>query len=458
MQLMALYAGANNLLAAGSPNAVNDIIDNPMFAGSLDSLSRVIQVCDSWFAFIVSFAAFFIISAAMLKNVIAGMYCSNKKLFDKVNEVKNNFVGDIEGKTQSLGKFRGVGTFGVFLLRMLPDPKELSEFQDDTIEPRDYFMKAIPQMVGVVMIGVVIYNGYYKDLLGKTATLGSTLIEKFIVDVDPVEGFNKLLGWSSKANLASEEDTSEAGQLIYKISKDMYHNVVTFYTDQSELNAKNSIASTIETWVNNQITSNATPYLDPTKWKASTKIIKVLNQPNLAVVQKTGDEQVIQSWAMQIAALNLDTKYHKGEDWWLQVIVVYDRVRDKSVTSLGVVTDGTLQVPPNKISIETKNNVTRTKIAMTTQELKYLNLSSAKINGSFSVTAGSDGLYVDSNIVNLLANGVSITGMTYTAGGNSAYIKTVKKGSASVYQITSSKGNVDLGSEFTLTTSGSEKK
>lgn len=448
------------VILAGNPDAVNDIINNPMFAGSLESLSKVIQICDSIFAFIVSFAGFFIISSAMLKNVIAGMYCSNKKFFDKVNEVKNNFVVGIDGKVQHLpGAVRGVGTVGVILLRMMPDPKEISEFQDDAIEPRDYFIKAIPQMIGTCMIGVCIYNGYYKQLLGKTATLGSYIVEKFILDVDPVEGLNKILGWTSSPNMASSEDTSESGKLTYSIGKEMYHNVVSFYTDQTELNAKNSISTSIESWVSGQVSANSTPYLDTSKWEYSIKVMKVLNQPNLAVVEKVGDEQVIQSWAMQIASLNLDTKYHKNEDWWLQVIVVWDRVRDKSVTSTGVVTDGTLLVPNGQMTLTTIGGVEYTLIKMSSSQLNYFTANGTKVNNTYALSkdANSGGILIKGDVRNIIKSGGSVSGFTYTCGGNSAYVTSIKLDTnVSVYQIESSKGTVDLGKSFTLETSSKD--
>lgn len=456
MEALKFYSMAFDFLT-GNPDAVNDIVNNPMFAGSLESLSGVIQVVDSWFGFIVSFCGFFIMSAALLKNAIAGIYASNTKLFDKVNEVKNNIVTTADGKVKSVnnGAIRGVGTVGVFFLRLLPDPKELSDFKDDTVSPRDYFIKAIPQMIGVAMIGVVIYNGYYRDLLGKTANLGCAIIEKFLIDVDPVEGFYKALGWASKPDLASAEDDSVSGRLTNKISYEMYHSIVSFYTDQNSLNARNSIASTVEAWAANQVTSNCQPYFDDTKWKYSVKVTRVLNEPNLSNINKSSDEQVVQAWSFPISSLSLDTAKHKGEDWWLRVIVVWDRVRENtSTTSKGVVTDGVLNIPTAKVKDTKSNGVSKVVIQMTEQEAGYFAVgSTAKVNNSYSITKTNNGLIINgATIAELnLDGGATISGLYYKAGDNTATIRSLKRGGSKTFTITSSKGSVEVGNSFNLT-------
>ena len=443
-------------IATGNPNAVDDIINNPMFAGSLDSLSKVIQVCDSWFGLLVSFCGFFIMSAAMLRNAIAGVYASNTKLFDKVNEVKNNVVTTADGKVKTVnnGFVRGVGTIGVFILRLLPDPKELSEFKDDNVTPRDYFIKAIPQMIGVAMIGVVIYNGYYRDLLGKTANLGCAIIEKFLIDVDPVEGLNKMLGWASQPDLASSEDDSMSGKLTNKISYEMYHSVVSFYTDQSSTTAKNSIATTVENWASNQVAANCQPYLDESKWKFSVKVTRILNEPNLANINKTSDEQVVQAWAFPISSLSLDTAKHTGEDWWLRVIVVWDRVRENVKTSSkGVVTDGTLLIPQSSKKDTTVSGSKQIVLQMTKAQASCFIAKSAKVDGKYSLTVSDSGLIISGATSSALdlKNGVDVSGLYYSAGDNKAYVKTLKV-EGSTYMVTSSKGSVKVGEGFNLTT------
>lgn len=461
MTVLSFYDLVFQFLTIGNPDAVNDIIRNPMFAGSLESLSWIIQVCDSWFGLLVSFCGFFIMSAAMLKNAIAGMYASNTKLFDKVNQVKNDWVTTADGKVHSVNSrfIRGVGPIAVFLLRLLPDPKEISEFKDDNISPRDYFLKAIPQMIGVAMIGVVIYNGYYRDVLGQTANLGCAIIEKFLLDVDPVEGLNKMLGWASQPDLASAQDDSMSGELTEKIASEMYHSIVSFYTDQDSTGVRNSIAATVESWASNQVISNCQPYLDESKWKYSVKVTRILNEPNLANIAKTGDEQVVQAWSFPISSLSLDTAKHTGEDWWLRVIVVWSRVREDVKTSMtGVVTDGTLLMPNANVVNETVNGSKQVLIRMDKSKASCFIAKSAKVDGNYTLVITDKGLVIKGATRDILGleNGVNVSGLYYAAGDNKAYVKTLQiKGNT--YMVSSSKGDVEVGQSFNLTTTTSGK-
>ena len=73
-------------ITLGTGDAVNDILLDGRFAGAIESISFITKFVDHWFTVIITATAFFIISAAMLRNVMAGAYCSNHKFWDKVAE------------------------------------------------------------------------------------------------------------------------------------------------------------------------------------------------------------------------------------------------------------------------------------------------------------------------------------------------------------------------------------
>ena len=56
------------------PNAVNDIIMSSEFEGATEAVESIVGVIDGGFAFFISIIAFFIISVALLRNVLAGAY------------------------------------------------------------------------------------------------------------------------------------------------------------------------------------------------------------------------------------------------------------------------------------------------------------------------------------------------------------------------------------------------
>ena len=161
-------AVAEDGIRLGTGDAVNDILMDNRFAGAIESISFITKFVDHWFTVIITATAFFIISAAMLRNVMAGAYCSNHKFWDKVAEAheKSDAISIASiGQYVSGKQFMNTTGGGLrdALLGLVPNIKAWTDFDDVDIEPKQYFMKAIPQMLACVIIGVFIYNGYYRN-------------------------------------------------------------------------------------------------------------------------------------------------------------------------------------------------------------------------------------------------------------------------------------------------------
>ena len=375
----------NVIMAVGTNDVFSDIMNGPRYKGAVSALKGVTAAMDTIFITFISICAFFIISAALLKNVIAGVYASYPKLFDTIHEVKLAAINKVQG-------INTIGSFGSALLKLIPDIKVMSEFADDNIQPRDYFIKAIPQMICAVMIGVVIYNGYYRDIVVKFAEFGSTMIERVLFRVDPVQVFDNLTNSFGTPKLASDVSDDSKSELISKITKKMYANTISFYTDIVTADAKTQLAASMEQWVTAQINSCAS-YTDDTKYKASFQVDKVLGDIDVSTVNKTADEEVVRAWVVPYSQFNINSGEHLNEDWRMRVIVKFSKVHGK-VSSTGTVAAGQLQVP-NSYKTTPTGRTDYDLIKMSTNELKGLVAgNSFKIGGISAEIDKTQGIIV----------------------------------------------------------------
>lgn len=232
------------------PNAVQDILLNPRYEGMMSTISGVTDVVDGGFMTVITFVAFFIISVALLRNVLAGAYCAFPKFWDQVahaHEENENtaFFEQIKGIKDSY-KTASMGSIKTFVLRIVPNIKCLTDFEDDTLSPKSYFIKAIPQMIGVVIIGVFIYNGYYRDFTAVIANTGSELIERTVLSFDPVGAFDTIMNTAGKPAFATDGALTAFGKNKNKVANDIYSNIIAKYTDIKDANSKAELASQID--------------------------------------------------------------------------------------------------------------------------------------------------------------------------------------------------------------------
>lgn len=324
------------MYAAGT-DVFSDILNGPRYQGCVTAIKGVTAVIDNIMIFFISVCAFFIISCALMKNVVAGTYASYPRLFDQIHDAKLFAMDNVRSHLGTMGPIVA------FILGLLPDIKEMSEFKDDTIEPKDYFLKAIPQMICAVMIGVTIYNGYYRDIVVKVAQFGSTMIERILFKVDPVQVFDNLTNGFGTPTLGSDASDDSQSKLISNITKKMYAKTISFYTDVVTAEAKTSLASKMEAWTSDKI-KGLSQYTDDKKYKASYQIDRILGDVDMTTVNKITDEEVVQGWIVPYSEFNIDSGEHLNEDWRLRVIVRFNKRHDGAKSS-GTITNVTLNIP-----------------------------------------------------------------------------------------------------------------
>ena len=161
------------LSASGDANnAFNDILNNTRWQGNMDTISPIVGIIDVGFTTYLTIIAFFIIMAAMSRNILAAGYCAFPKFFDQVHEAHMevadqswfNRFGTVDG-WKSRFQEMNMSTIKKFFMRLVPDIKVLTDFEEGVYDFKSYFIRAIPQMLAVVCLGAFIYNGFYRAVI-----------------------------------------------------------------------------------------------------------------------------------------------------------------------------------------------------------------------------------------------------------------------------------------------------
>lgn len=235
-----------NVFAEGTSDAVADIMNNERFAGAISSIEWLTTRIDYWFTMAITAAGFFIISASLLKNACAGAYCSNHKFWDKVAEAHEKsesiqlsqlFGGGIKDK------FMNISTSGIkdAILCIIPNIKAFTDFDDADIEPKQYFIKAIPQMLGCIMIGVFIYNGYYRDTAATVGNFGSEICSRVFSSVDPAAWVDKLTQTTGTPPCIYKNDQTLEGKALYEVSTALYRAYLSISTGITSMEDKTNL-------------------------------------------------------------------------------------------------------------------------------------------------------------------------------------------------------------------------
>ena len=324
------------LAAQGDPDAISEVLQGKRYEGAIEEIQPLTQIVDKVGIMFITGTAFLIITVAIWRNVLAGAYAAFPRFWDQVHDAHDE-VKD-QGWLQRIQGIRGnAASFNMsslkrMMMRIVPDIKVLTDFEDDTVEPKTYFTKAIAQMIAVVMIGVFIYNGYYRDVTIQVASFGSEIFQRTIMGVDPVEVFDRVLNTAGMPEFSTDNALDTAGKRKNEVSKLVYKKLITKYTDISTAEDKAKVAAGIETNINAWLDSNAVKqYLTKDQWKMSVDCTLTTNETTLKSKTTSSDKNMVsfaKSWNTDTFQLNT-TKF-TDETWYVTAVVVFQKTNIKN--------------------------------------------------------------------------------------------------------------------------------
>lgn len=229
--------------------AAEDILNNPRFEGAINTIKGVTQWTDVGFATVITFVAFMIICVSMLRNVLAAAYCAYPKFWDHVNEAHKNKQGKgFIQQTFSMfqgGPRGGTGggqSVGDIIYGVIPDIKRMTDFEEGKFSAKHYFMKAIPQMLICVSLGAFIYNGTYRDVAALWVDTGTTLINRTLLEIDPIAMFDDFTGTAGRPVFRSDNAVDQFTQNQNEIATDLYTQIIGTFKDIRSAEQKRLLA------------------------------------------------------------------------------------------------------------------------------------------------------------------------------------------------------------------------
>jgi len=315
-------------------DATVDILQGDRFSGAVEWVNKIGKFVDNWFMAFISFISFFIISASCLRNVLAGAYCVFPKFWDKVYEAHQQgqqlTIASMQSYFTGGGwKNTSTGSITTFLLRILPNIKVLTDFENaQDVDYKQYFMRAIPQCVLAVFVGVFIYNGYYRDVMIVTSQFGSRLTLNALTSISPDDILYKLSNISGIPDYPIKNATSGTDYIANQYLTAVVKSINGDFPDQAEKKNKEKLYNALSDWASNHFATEFAEYQDTEVWSVSIsdagrKSTKTESKSDgLSADGMVYRKQVYVS-SSELLSLGMNTEYNKGEEiyYWANVIM-----------------------------------------------------------------------------------------------------------------------------------------
>lgn len=284
-----------------------------------------------WIAVIViSIVGFGIVMATLLKNALHGLYAVSPKFWDRVDEAKKSSLrGNNSGGNEIT---RVMGSISIVFLNCLPNVKALTDFDDEVLDAKAYFMKAIPLACIQIFIGVFIFFGYPARVAEKFSDFGRGLFDVVLMNVDPLAWVQSLPDKFAVVSLATDGSKSDVDQAINKIAKEVFNTYVGELDDMTK-EKRLEISKQIEQWVIENTEKEYSTYCNTDKYKMSVTARVNVSEPNLDRVHDK-EENGIHTFAYKTP---MDTWEHGSakdvSTKWLRYDLVFTPVASKGDTS-----------------------------------------------------------------------------------------------------------------------------
>lgn len=340
-------------LGMGS-DATVDILGGDRFSGAVQWVNKIGKIVDNWFMAFISFVSFFIISASCLRNVLAGAYCVFPKFWDKVYEAHQNAQDLSISSIQSYftgGGWKGTSTGSItqFLLRLLPNIKVLTDFENaQDPDYKQYFMRAIPQCVVAVFVGVFIYNGYYRDVMIVTSQFGSRLTMNALTSIKPDDILYKLSNISGIPDYPIKGAETGTDHIADTYLRKVIGNVGGEFPDQAEKQNKAKLYTAMSEWCHEHFQKEFSEYADTSVWSVSVDDRGITSGTKPQVNDYTSADNMTVSKYVVVPIHELkgfNSEYHTGEQWWLSGMVTMKNKGASAKASQIEINDFVLTLP-----------------------------------------------------------------------------------------------------------------
>ena len=355
-----------------------DLFQEEWTIGNLYSIQGPVNILSTLATWVISFTGICIVIFSILKNAISGLYVVNPKLWDNVDRIKKDTVelaaAGINGATGRVNNeaAKKLGGFLTNLLSYIPNIKELTDFQDDNIDKKQYFAKSIPTMILAIFIGVLIFMGYPAKIANWVGRGGTYVIDAVITNVDPVETVQKISDGITVYQLTTSGSQDPYEKQINSFTQKMDAALFSAYTDMTKTSKQNSayiIESKLLTAFGNETTRDVISGVgyEITSNAAKTTIQPVVSEgykevysapgESLFMSQSTGGS-ITYRYYLNATELSTGSTMESSDDWFTLSVYCTPIATTASSNASLIAFGGYGSMP----TIDTKNDVIKIKV------------------------------------------------------------------------------------------------
>jgi len=306
--------------------AANDLVDREAYKGNIEKISWIVNLFDGYFIKVITFIAWLIISLAFLRNVLSGAYCTYPRLFDKLSAIK----ADMNSKKSS----GGVGIFLWILSFIVPNIKPLTDAWEYNGNPKTYLTKSVIQGVIAVFIGTVIYNGLYRDVIGKGSEFGVHFVDKYIMSISVADVFDETLK-EGKDFVPTYSDATKAGKFMKKFTLEVYNAILSYHGDEiKDANTKAVLGQEIEIFLDSQISEEIKEKMEKPEYKAAYQIYVIPKKPVIRTNDKLPEGMTELQFDKQISTFSVKSNKRANDDYYAYIVF---RLQEKEIVSKGTI-------------------------------------------------------------------------------------------------------------------------
>lgn len=253
--------------------------------GNLGSINFIVQWLSWASVVLISIVGFGIVIFSIGKNALAGLYAVSPKLWDRVDEVKKANISAKQGSGNQLINI--LGSIPTILCKALPNVKAMTEFDDEQISPKVYFMKSLPILCLQIFVGVFIFFGYPSQVANTVSKFGTGVLDVVFANVDPTAWISKLPGEISVVNYVTKGSKVPFDTNVLKVSQafqaSLASNVSGITADSLEdcsLKFEQYALSQMAPWTEAMDTEHYKLSVDATFYRAGTDFSSYVSKTN----------------------------------------------------------------------------------------------------------------------------------------------------------------------------------
>lgn len=273
--------------------------------GDLSTIAPIVSIVKTLSVWAISIIGLMITISTILKQALHGLYATNPKFWDKVDEVHMANVASLAGNIKSGNQISAsIGFVFNLFLGLLPNVKKMTEFDDYNTDPKTFFTKSLPISCLYLFIGVFIFYGYTTKFGAYVSEFGTEVLDAFFLSVDPIELASKVPSSIAKrVKVPSDSAKDDFSVSVNDAYKQVYRAVNTLLKDIDD-SRNQDVALAVEAWCS-QCLQTVIRETNKGAFKQTFRATLVPNALDLSTVQgSSADGITMHAWQTPLSTFN----------------------------------------------------------------------------------------------------------------------------------------------------------